>query len=65
MNDTITTIYYLCDEFLKAIHHRDDPQVRLSTSEVMTVPLVAATFFGAKTSTRAVRSSKSMATCPT
>lgn len=47
MDDTITTIYYLCDEFLKAIGHRDDPQVRLSTAEAMTVPLVAATFFGA------------------
>lgn len=45
MDDTITTIYCLCDEFLKAIDHRDDPQVRLSTAEVMTVPLVAATFF--------------------
>lgn len=47
MNHTITTIYYLLDEFLKAIHHRDDPQVRLSTAEVMTIPLVAAAFFGA------------------
>lgn len=47
MDDTITTIYYLCDEFLKATRLRkDDPQVRLSTAEVMTVPLVAATFFG-------------------
>lgn len=45
MDDTITTIYCLCDEFLKAIDHRDDPQVRLTTAEVMTVPLVAATFF--------------------
>jgi Transposase DDE domain len=47
LNDTITTIYYLSDEFLKAIHHKDDPHVfHLSTAEVMTVPLVAATFFG-------------------
>ncbi len=46
MNDTITTIYCLCDDFLKAINRFDDPQVRLSTAEVMTVPLVAATFFG-------------------
>jgi hypothetical protein len=46
MDDTITTIYCLCDEFLKAIRHRDSPQVRISTAEVMTVPLVAATFFG-------------------
>jgi hypothetical protein len=47
MDHTITTIYCLCDEFLKSIRHRDDPQVRLSTAEVMTVPLVAAAFFGA------------------
>jgi hypothetical protein len=46
VDDTITTIYCLCDEFLKAIDHRDDPQVRLTTAEVMTVPLVAAAFFG-------------------
>ncbi len=47
MDDTITTIYCLCDDFLKAIGHRDDLQVGMSTAEVMTVPLVAATFFGA------------------
>ena len=45
MDDTITTTYYLCDEFLKAIGHRDDPQVRLSTAEVMTISLVACAFF--------------------
>ena len=50
MDDTITTIYCLCDDFLKAINHRrDDPQTRLSTAEVMTIPLVAATFFGGET----------------
>lgn len=47
MDDTITTIYCLCDDFLKAMGYRDDPQVHLSSAEVMTVPLVAATFFGA------------------
>ncbi len=46
MDDTITTIYCLCDEFLKAWGHRHDPQARLSTAEVMTVPLVGAAFFG-------------------
>ncbi len=45
MDDTITTIYCLCDEFLKATHRRDDPQTRLSTAEIMTIPLVASTFF--------------------
>lgn len=47
MEDTITTTYYLCEEFLKATGHRDDPQVLLSTAEVMTIALVAAAFFGA------------------
>jgi hypothetical protein len=46
LNDTIITIYCLCDDFLKAMHHFDDPQVQLSTAEVMSVPLLAATFFG-------------------
>lgn len=45
MDTTIITIYCLCDDFLKAIHYRDDPQVRLSSAEVMTVPLVAAALF--------------------
>jgi hypothetical protein len=47
LDDTITTIYCLCDDFLKAMRHFDDPQVRLTTAEVMSVPLVASTFFGA------------------
>lgn len=33
MDDAITTIYCLCDEFLKTMpHRRDDPQARLSTA---------------------------------
>ena len=46
MEDTITTTYYLCEEFLKAIGHRDDRQVRLSTAELMCSALFAAAFFG-------------------
>ena len=46
MKDTITTIYCLCDDFLKAMNYPDDPQTTLSSAEVMTVPLVAAVFFG-------------------
>ncbi len=45
MDDTITTIYCLCDEFLKATGHSDDSQALTSTAEVMTIPLVAAAFF--------------------
>jgi hypothetical protein len=47
MDDTIITTYYLCEEFLKAVGHHDDQQVRLSTAEVMSVALLAAAFFGA------------------
>src|SRR3954467_3627730 len=47
MDDTIITIYCLCADFLKAMcPRRDDPQSRLSPAEVMTIPLVASTFFG-------------------
>jgi hypothetical protein len=46
MEDTITTIYCLCDDFLKATGYRDNPQVRLSSAEVMSVALLAAVFFG-------------------
>ncbi len=47
MDVTITTIYCLCDDFVKAMNHLpDDPQARLSTAEVMTIPLAASTFFG-------------------
>jgi hypothetical protein len=46
MDDTIITTYYLCEEFLKAIGHTDDRQVRLSIAEVMCTALLAAAFFG-------------------
>jgi len=45
LDDTIVTIYCLCDDFLKGAGYRDDPQVRLSNAEVMTVPLVGAALF--------------------
>lgn len=45
MDDTIITIYCLCDEFLKTTGHGDDPQALVSTAEVMTISLVGATFF--------------------
>jgi hypothetical protein len=46
MDLTITIIYCVCEEFSKAMGLRDDPQARLSTTEVMTIPLVACAFFG-------------------
>jgi hypothetical protein len=64
MDDTITTIYCLCDDFLKAMRHRDDPQVLMSTAEVMTVPLVAAAHFGGNIDTTRLFLYESMAMCP-
>jgi hypothetical protein len=46
MNEPVTTIYCLCEDLLRAILHLDDPQVRLSTAEVMAIPLMAPNFFG-------------------
>lgn len=46
MQDTITTMYCLCDDFLKANGCCDDRQCRVSTAEIMAVPLVACSFFG-------------------
>lgn len=45
MEDTIVWIYCLCADFLLAWGHQDDPQAQMTTAEVMTVALVAATFF--------------------
>ncbi len=45
MQDTITTMFCLCDDFLKANRYCDDKcddkQCRVATSEIMLVPLVA------------------------
>lgn len=45
MQDTITAIFCHVDDFLKALSWRDDPQCRLSLSEVVTISLTAARFF--------------------
>lgn len=46
MQEKITTIYCFCDDFLRASGHTDDPQARMTTAEVMTVALTAASLFG-------------------
>ena len=46
MDEEILTIYCLCDELLQASGHRDDPQCRMSSVEVMTVTITAASYFG-------------------
>ncbi len=41
-------VHSLCDDVLRGLGHHDDPQARLSSAQVMTMPLVAAAFFGGK-----------------
>lgn len=62
MDDTIITTYYLCEEFLKAVGHHDDQQVRLSTAEVMSVALCSRLLSSAATSRRVARFWTSMDT---
>lgn len=45
MDTQIILIYCLCDDLLKAMHHQEDAQCRMSDAEVMTVALVAALHF--------------------
>jgi hypothetical protein len=46
MDDKILAIYCLCTDFLKALHHREDRQQKMTDAEVMTTALVAMVFFG-------------------
>lgn len=48
MEDTIVTIYCLCEEFLTAYGFEDDPQAQMSTAEVMTTLLAACAYYGGK-----------------
>jgi len=46
MNAQIVPVYWLCEDLLKALGRREDPQGQMSQAEVMTTALVAAMFFG-------------------
>ena len=46
MDEKIVTVYCLCDDLLKALGLREDPQRQMCTAEVMTTAIVAAMFFG-------------------
>ncbi len=46
MQDSITMIYCVCDDFLQAHAIRDDVQCRWSSAQVLTTALVAAAHFG-------------------
>lgn len=44
--EEIITIYCVCDDLLKALGIYDDPQAHMSNSEVMTIAVVAACYYG-------------------
>lgn len=46
MDSQIVAVFCLCDDILKALYHREDPQCRVYDAEVMTIALVAALHFG-------------------
>lgn len=46
MDTQIITVYCLCDDLLRAMHHREDRQCQMSDAEVMTTALVAMLFLG-------------------
>ena len=45
MDEKIIATYCLCDDLLKAMHHQEDPQCKMSDAEVMTTAFTAALFF--------------------
>ncbi len=45
MTYQIIYIYCLCEEFVKAIGLKDDPQTKMSNAEIMTFAIVAARYF--------------------
>lgn len=46
MDTEIVATFCLCDDMLKAFHHREDPQCQVSDAEIMTIALVACLFLG-------------------
>ena len=46
MDTRIVAVYCLCDDMLKALDHRDDPQCQMTDAEVMTTAIVAALDYG-------------------
>ncbi len=45
MDTQIVVVFCLCDDMLKALHHHEDPQCRMSDAEVMTTAIVAMLYF--------------------
>ncbi len=46
MIDKMIAIYCICDDCLKALNIKDDPQVKISSAEVVATAIIAAKLFG-------------------
>jgi hypothetical protein len=46
MDTRIVAVYCLCDDMLKALHHKNDHQCRMTDAEVMTTAIIAALDYG-------------------
>lgn len=46
MNDKIIAIYCLCDDLIKYLGHRSNPQQKMSDAEVMTTAMISAIYCG-------------------
>jgi len=46
MHNEVVTIYCIVDDILKALNVKDDPQAKMSSSEILTTAIVACLFFG-------------------
>jgi hypothetical protein len=45
MDEKIIATFCLCDDLLKAMHHREDPQCQMNDAEIMTTALIASLCF--------------------
>lgn len=45
MDDKIIATFCLCDDLLKAMHHREDRQCQMNDAEIMTTALIASLYF--------------------
>jgi len=45
MDDKIIATFCLCDDLLKAMHHREDRPCQMNDAEIMTTALIASLFF--------------------
>jgi hypothetical protein len=45
MDNQIIAVYCICDDMLKALRHKEDPQCHMSDAEMMTAAIVSVLYF--------------------